>query len=163
MSSGIGDIYRQIQEPALRVLYRYWDETRGSGAAPDERALEPDRLPVLRGSLAIVETAPCLDRFCFRYLGETLKSRFGQERNDMTFSQISCIGDLPEPLEGYWTTYERGVVSYLPRIPLVSGGTRTSFSRLLLPIMNARSEPSQILAGFAFFHTRNRPAGTLAW
>jgi hypothetical protein len=34
VSSRIGDIYEQIKEPALRVLYRHWDETRGGRAAP---------------------------------------------------------------------------------------------------------------------------------
>lgn len=163
MSNRVGEIYKQIEEPALGVLYRYWDEARGSRMAPNDQVLEPARLPVLNGSLALVETAPRLERFRFRYFGETLRSRFGQERRDMTFAQISRIGDLPEPLEGYWTTYDKGVVTYLPRIPLATGVTKISFSRLLLPIMGAGSSPSRILCGFAFFHTRNRSAGKLAW
>jgi hypothetical protein len=163
LSNRVGDIYRQIEEPALRVLYRYWDETRGTRNVPDDGTLDPARLPVLHGSLAMIETAPRLERFRVRYFGETLRSRFSQERRDMTFAQISRIGDLPEPLEGYWTTYEKGVVTYLPRIPLATGAAKTSFSRLLLPIMGAGSVPSRILCGFAFFHTRNRSAGKLAW
>jgi hypothetical protein len=137
LSNRVGDIYRQIEEPALRVLYRYWDETRGTRNVPDDGTLDPARLPVLHGSLAMIETAPRLERFRVRY--------------------------LPEPLEGYWTTYEKGVVTYLPRVPLATGAAKTSFSRLLLPIMGAGSVPSRILCGFAFFHTRNRSAGKLAW
>lgn len=163
MSSGIGDIYEQIKEPALRVLYRCWDETRGGRAAPAVVEIDPAGLPVLHGSLAVVDTADRLDGFRFRYFGGTLRLRFRQERRDMTFSQIKRIGVLEEPLEGYWTTYSQCVATYLPLTPLAGDPPKVSFSRLLLPIMGAGSAPARILAGFAFCHSRNRPAGSLAW
>jgi hypothetical protein len=81
----------------------------------------------------------------------------------MTFSQIKRIGVLEEPLEGYWTTYSQCVATYLPLAPLAGDPPKVSFSRLLLPIMGADSTPVRILAGFAFCHSRNRPAGSLAW
>jgi hypothetical protein len=163
VSNGIGDIYRQIKEPALRVLYRCWDETRGGRAAPAVVDIDPADLPVLQGSLAVVDTAERLDGFRFHYFGDALRLRFRQERRDMTFSQIKRIGTLKEPLEGYWTTYSECVATYLPLAPLAGDPPRISFSRLLLPIMGAESAPVRILAGFAFCHSRNRPAGSLAW
>jgi hypothetical protein len=147
VSSRIGDIYEQIKEPALRVLYRHWDETRGGRAAPAVVEIDPAGLPVLHGSLAVIDTAERLDGF----------------RRDMTFSQIKRIGVLEEPLEGYWTTYSQCVATYLPLAPLAGDPPMVSFSRLLLPIMGADSTPVRILAGFAFCHSRNRPAGSLAW
>jgi hypothetical protein len=95
VSSRIGDIYEQIKEPALRVLYRHWDETRGGRAAPAVVEIDPAGLPVLHGSLAVIDTAERLDGFRFRYFGGTLRVRFRQERRDMTFSQIKRIGVGP--------------------------------------------------------------------
>jgi hypothetical protein len=61
VSSRIGDIYEQIKEPALRVLYRHWDETRGGRAAPAVVEIDPAGLPVLHGSLAVIDTAERLE------------------------------------------------------------------------------------------------------
>ena len=163
MSNRVGDIYREIKEPTLRVLYRHWDEMRGGRVAPVEGALDPAGVPVLHGCLALVETANRIEDFRVRYFGETLRSRFAQERREMTFAQIARIADLQEPLEGYWTTYSRCAVTYLSLVPMTGSSPKMSFSRLLLPFTNAGTKPAGILCGFAFLHTRNRPAGKLVW
>ena len=163
MLANASSLQARIKEPALRVLIRYWDEARGTAPFPAPRDIDAADLPILLPYLIIVDTAERLDDFRFRVAGGALRSGFGFDRTGMTFSEMSQIEDLKENLDDYWKTFTRAVPTYIALRRMDAHAPPMSFSRLLLPVGGNPNNVEQILGGFVFSHTRNRPSGKLVW
>ena len=158
--SGLAD---KIKEPALRVLYRYWDEARAMAPLPRSRDINPASLPTLVSNIVLIETARKLDKFRFGLIGSSVRAYFEEERAGLTFAQLKRSTQLSESLEDYWTTFVEATPTYIALQQFGDHSPKMSYSRLLLPIGEGPESIDQILGGFVFSHVRNRPSGSLIW
>ena len=99
--SGLAD---KIKEPALRVLYRYWDEARAMAPLPRSRDINPASLPTLVSNIVLIETARKLDKFRFGLIGSSVRAYFGEalqgNRKGLTRGEGDDLIILPLKGEG---------------------------------------------------------------
>ena len=159
---GTSNFEKIIKEPALRVLYRYWDELRGTAEFPTAEAIDPTEMPTLLPNLALIDTADKLRDFRFRLFGTAVCAGFGEDRTGKSFDSLSHVADIDTVIEGYWITYSERIPTYFPVRPTTDQDDNMTYSRLLLPL-GSDDHVSRILSGFIFFKRRNRETGSLIW
>jgi hypothetical protein len=92
--SASSDRAEDLGDPTLRMLYRYWDERRGTRRWPSRSDIDPLDLKPLLGRLVLLETVRDGDappRFRYRLFGTAFVDWFGF---DMTGRMID---DWPAP------------------------------------------------------------------
>ena len=151
----------KIKEPALRVLYRYWDEARGHAPFPRSKNINPADLPTLMPNLILVSATKKIEKFRFQLVGSAVRTGFDRDYSGLTFAQFRRLKDLPESLDDYWITYAEARPTYIALQHFGDHSPRMAYSRLLLPVGKDDETIDQILGGFVFSHARNRPSGSL--
>src|SRR5438045_9531008 len=91
-----------ILHPSSRALFRFWEATRGSRAAPDRSDVDLRHIPDLVPNLAIIETAAKASHFRWRLAGTMVCDlyRSGLTGRDFLAGRASSATDVPGSFSG---------------------------------------------------------------
>jgi hypothetical protein len=82
-----------VKHSSTRALYAYWNELRGSRAAPDRGEIEPGAIRGALGDSFILSFDPA--GHCFRLAGTRICALFGRELRGEAFDTLWSEADRP--------------------------------------------------------------------
>jgi hypothetical protein len=82
-----------VKHSSSRALYAYWNELRGSRAAPDRGEIEPGAIRGALGDSFILSFEPA--GHCFRLAGTRICALFGRELKGDAFDALWSESDRP--------------------------------------------------------------------
>jgi hypothetical protein len=136
-----------MKQITTQILYRYWNDVRGSRLAPTRFDIEPTRLAPILSETFILERAGPIS-FPFRLAGTRVCEQFGRELRGVDFVDFAAddSGDVARALE---TVTGSGAVLVAQIEAATADGRKVMFEALVLPLLHPAHEVTRYLGSLS--------------
>ena len=140
----------EIEADALKQLYPYWDDKRGSQAMPSRADLDPTEIPSLLPYIFLIDVEQAPRRYRMRLNGTHFVERLGKD----LIGQYLDEADLGTLRDTAMTSCDEVVDSGEPNVARRMGeladGRVARVERLVLPLSNDGWTVNMIFGGMVF-------------
>ena len=134
-----------MKHPSNREFFAYWDEARGTAAAPDRSNLGPDRVRHLLGDIFVLSYDPAAG-YPFRVAGTRVCALLGRDVKGEAFSSL-FHGESRQEIEDILGVVAEETIATVAGITAVAAdGSPVPLELLLLPF-NPRSNTPLSMTG----------------
>lgn len=137
----------ELDKPALRQLYTYWDTKRADRPYPGREDIDPLDLRFMIGSLLLVDIEPAAPRFRYRLFGTDIAQRQGFDMTGKYLDQHPWPELAAMARQTYIGVMESHKPALIRRRGLI-GDQYVSHQSLVLPLGHAMVE--MLLIGVVF-------------
>ncbi len=140
----------EIEADALKHLYQYWDDKRGSRAMPSRADLDPIDIPSLLPYIILIDVEQEPRRYRIRLYGTHVVERFGKDLTGQYLDEAD-LGTLRDKvLTSCDEVVDNGEPNVARRMGTLADGRDIKVERLILPLSNDGRTVSMIFGGIVF-------------
>lgn len=136
-----------MKQPTTQLLYRYWNDLRGSRLAPTRFEIEPTRLAPILSETFILERGEA-GSFTFRLAGTRVCEQFGRELRGENFIELA-VDDLGGIANGLEAVTNLGAVLHVEIEATTNDGRLAVFEAIVLPLVHPADEVTRYLGSLS--------------
>jgi hypothetical protein len=137
-----------MQNTTSQILYKYWNEIRGSRMAPRRFEIEPGRFAAILPETFVVECEPG-EGYRFRLAGTRVTEKLGVELRGRAFSELFDGVEHPDLKPFLASITERGAVGMIKAEMPTASGRKALFETIILPLIHTEERITRLLGAIS--------------
>lgn len=137
-----------MQNTTSKILYKYWNEIRGSRMAPRRFEIEPARFATILPETFVVECERG-DEPRFRLAGTRVTEKLGVELRGRTFSDLFETANQADLRPFLASIMDQGAVGVITVERPTARGRKATFEVLVLPLIHTEERITRLLGAIS--------------